>query len=103
MATGVTVVVAVAELLAVLGSVTVDVAVAVLETEAAADAVAVATMVTVTKLPLLMAPRLQFTVVVPVQVPVPGVAETNVSPAGKVSVRFTAVAADGPALDTLMV
>ena len=100
LAIGVTVVVAVAELFAALGSLTEEVAVAVFDTEAAADAVARATIATITELPLLMVPRLQLTVVVPVHVPAVVAAETNVSPAGNVSVRFTAVAADGPALDT---
>jgi hypothetical protein len=102
-ATALTAVVVVAVLLAALGSVTPEVAVAVLEREAGAAAVTVATMVTVTELPLLMVPSEQLAVVVPVHVPALGVAETNVSPAGKVSVRFTAVAGDGPAFDTVTV
>src|SRR5437763_1974077 len=60
------------------------------------------TIVTVALAPLLMVPRLPVTVL-PAVVTVPwlGVAETNVTPAGNVSVRVTPVAALGPLLATV--
>jgi hypothetical protein len=53
--------------------------------------------------PLLIVPRLQVTVVVPLQVPCDGVAEMSCRPAGSVSVTTTPVAADGPAFVTVIV
>lgn len=47
-------------------------------------------------------PRLQTTIAVPLQLAL-GVEETNVTPAGKVSVRVTPVASDGPLLVTVIV
>ena len=48
--------------------------------------------------PLRTEPRLQVMVVVPLQLPCDGTAETAVSPAGSASVTTTLVAAEGPAL-----
>ena len=56
------------------------------------------TMLTVAALPLARVPRLQVTVVVPLQVPCVGVAETKVTPAGNGSVTVTFVAGEGPVL-----
>jgi hypothetical protein len=47
-------------------------------------------------------PRLQTTVAVPVHVPVDGVADTNVVPAGSVSVTATPVAAVFPVCDAVI-
>jgi hypothetical protein len=105
-AIAVTAVVAVAELLPATGSLVVDDTVAVSLMEAAAEPVTVTTMVTVTLAPLLIVPRLQVTMPAACeQVPVgalDGVADTNVTPAGSVSVSVAA-AAEGPALETVTV
>jgi hypothetical protein len=53
--------------------------------------------------PLASVPRLQVTVVVPVQVPWLGVADTKVRPAGSTSVTVTPVEFDGPPFVTVMV
>src|SRR5712664_1241606 len=66
-------------------------------------AVAVAVRVTDVFAPFASVPRLQVTVVVPVQVPWLGVAETNVRPAGSTSVTVTPVELDGPLLVTAIV
>ncbi len=102
-AIGVTAVTAVAELFAPLGSAVVEATVAVLDTDAGAAPVTVATIETVALAPLASVPRLHVTVVVPVQVPTLGVADTKVKPAGSVSVTVTAAAGEGPALETVMV
>src|SRR5205809_175223 len=52
--------------------------------------------------PLLSEPRLQVTVVVPLQLPCDGVAETNVALAGMTSVTTTDVAVFGPLFVTAM-
>src|ERR1700682_2788020 len=52
---------------------------------------------------LTIVPRLQVTVVVPLQLPWVGVAETKVTPAGRMSVTATLVADPGPAFATTMV
>src|SRR5437660_9496 len=98
-----TVVAAVAVLLAALVSVSVEVTAAVLVMLPVVVG-ARTMMVTVALAPLLMAPRLPVTVV-PAVVTVPwlGVAETNVTPAGNVSVSVTLVALPGPALATVTV
>src|SRR5689334_9371142 len=46
-------------------------------------------------------PRLHVTVVVPLQEPCVGVADTKLTPAGKLSVATTLVAGDGPLLVTI--
>jgi hypothetical protein len=89
---GLTVVVAVAELLAVFGSEVVDETDAVFESGPAA--VGVTTIVTVAEAPDASVPTLHVMVVVPLQ-PVP-VTDTNVAPAGSVSVIVTAFAESGP-------
>ena len=54
-------------------------------------------MLTVATPPWAILPRLQITVVVPLHgLPCVGVAETKVTPPGKVSFTVTAVAGDGP-------
>src|SRR5687768_9763081 len=63
----------------------------------------VMTSVIVAVPPLAIAPRVQVTVVVPEQLPCDGVAETNVVPAGRMSVTTTFDAVSGPALLTVMV
>jgi len=63
-------------------------------------AVAVTARETEALAPFASVPRLQVTVVVPVQVPWLGVAETNVRPAGSTSVNVTPVEFDGPLLVT---
>ena len=52
--------------------------------------------------PAASVPRLQLTVVVPVQVPCDAVADTNVTPAGSVSVTVTFVAAVFPVCDAVI-
>ena len=56
---------------------------------------AVTTMSTVAVTPLGKMPRLQTTVLVPEHVPVLGVAETNVTPGGRTSVRVTPLVVAG--------
>ena len=53
--------------------------------------------------PFAIVPRLQVTVAVPLHDPAEGVAETNVTPAGRVSDTLTLVAALGPRLFTVIV
>jgi len=92
-------------LFAALESVLVDVTVAVFEMEvvgARPDAVR-ATRVMVGVAPGATVPRVQVTVVVPLQLPVEGVADTNVRLAGRTSVTVTPLAVLGPALPTVMV
>jgi hypothetical protein len=66
-------------------------------------AVGVTTMLIEADAPLASDPSVQETVVVPVHEPVEGVADTNVTVAGSVSVMVTFVAVSGPRLDTPMV
>src|SRR5262245_2066795 len=62
------------------------------------------TIVTVAELaPAASVPRLQVTVVVPVQLPCDGVAETSVTPAGSGSVTVTFVAAVFPVWEAVIV
>jgi hypothetical protein len=56
----------------------------------------------VADLPAARVPREQLTVLVPVQDPCDGVAETNVAPAGRVSLTVTAADRLGPAFATAM-
>jgi hypothetical protein len=58
---------------------------------------AVTTISTVAAAPLGKMPRLHTTVLVPEQVPVLGVTETKVTPAGKMSVRVTPLVVAGMA------
>ena len=95
-----TVVVAVALLLAWFGSSVLLVTVAVLER---GPLLAVTTIVIVAEPPLARLPRLQVTVVVPLQLPTLGVAETKLTPAGNGSLSTTAAAASGPPLETIRV
>jgi len=97
----VTVVATVTELLVVLGSTSVAITLAVLVMLPAT--VGVTTMVTVALLPLASDPRVQVTVLVPLQAPWLADAETNVTPAGSVSVTVTPEAEDGPLLLTVRV
>ena len=97
----VTVVTAVAVLSLVSGSVSFPMTIVVLLTPPAA--VGATTIVTVVLAPLVKSPRLQVTVLVPLQVPWLGVAETKLTPGGKVSVITTPVAASGPLFMTVMV
>lgn len=100
-ADAVTEVVTLAELLAGLGSGSVAVTEAVLVMLPAA--VGLTTIVTVAVAAFGSVPMLQETVVVPEHVPCVEAAETNVGPAGSVSVRVTLVAGDGPLLVTVRV
>ena len=104
-AIGLTVVGALAGLLAALGSAVVDETVAVFVTLGAAPAPAVATIVTVTSLaaPALTVPIVQLIVVVPEQVPCVELADTSVRPAGSGSETLTAAAGLGPLLWTVRV
>src|SRR3954462_15978856 len=54
-------------------------------------------------LPLVSVPMAQVTVPVPLHDPCEGMAETNVVPAGRVSVTVTPLAASGPLFMTLVV
>jgi hypothetical protein len=96
-----TVVLAVALLLPVAGSHEAEATLAVLLT--VPPGVAVTTNVTVAVAGLLMLPRLQMTVLVPLHVPWLGVTETNLAPLGSASVTDTSVAAFGPLFVTVMV
>ncbi len=101
-ATGFTVVVAVAELLARLGSNSLAATLAVFVTDGAAAACARTTTVAVAVAPLARVPTLQ--VIVPPaieQVPWEPLAETRVKVAGGVSLTVTPVAAFGPLLVTV--
>jgi len=92
----------VAVLLAGFGSLTADDTVAVFDNiPGVADAVITSAMVAVP--PFARVPRLQVTVLVPVQEPWLGVLETNVDPAGSVSTTVTPVAVKGPLLVTVIV
>src|SRR5271156_4157462 len=96
----VTVVMTVAELLAVLGSGLVEVTLTVFVSVAAAVGSTTMLMVSMGA-SLLRLPRLQVTVVVPAHEPLEGVAETRVTPAGSTSVTVTFVAlTSGPLLTT---
>lgn len=97
----VTVTVAEAVAFAGVGFVSFSVTVAVFVIEPAAVAVAVRETEAVA--PFARVPKLQVTVVVPVQVPWLDVAETNVRLAGSASVIVTPVELDGPLLVTAMV
>lgn len=97
-----TVMVEVLVLLARFGSVLDVVTVAVFDTGPGVDG-SVTVKVIVAEAALAKVPRLQVTVVVPLQLPVFGVAETNVVPAGRMSVTTTFVADAGPLLVTPMV
>jgi hypothetical protein len=102
-AEAVTVVVAVALLLPAFGSFSVAVTLAVL-VSVPLEAGAVTTIVTVALDPLAIDPRLHVTVpALWLQVPWVGVADTNTTPLGRVSVKLTPVAVLGPALLTLTV
>jgi hypothetical protein len=65
--------------------------------------VGVTTKLTVALAPAAIRPRLQTTVLVPVQLPWLGVAETKVTPAGKISLIVAVVGTGKPTLDTVMV
>jgi hypothetical protein len=91
-----TVVVAVAVLLAALGSVVTDETVAVFVRVPLAEGETSTAMSIVPLAPPGKIPSAQMTVVVPEQDPVLGVAETSVTPAGKVSVTLTPLVVDGP-------
>jgi hypothetical protein len=102
-AEAVTVVVAVALLFALLGSLSAAVTLALL-VMVPPEVGAVTVMVTVADPALAIVPRLHVTVPLAcVHVPWVGVADTNVTPAGSVSVRVTPVAVLGPALLTVTV
>jgi hypothetical protein len=98
-----TVVVCVAVLLSGYGSGSVALTVAALET--VPGAMGVMTIVTVVVASKANVPRLHVTVVVPEQVPCLGVAETNITLGGRVSVIVTLLAENwnGPKLLTLSV
>ena len=71
----------------------------------AALAGAVTTMVKMVEAPLFQLARVQVTEVLPalvqVQPPLDGVTDTNVTPAGRVSVTVTFAASEGPLFETL--
>jgi len=97
----VTVNVVVEVLLARFGSGVVEETVAVLET--VPGVLGLLTTSTTEATPLASTvPREQLTVLVPEQDPCDGVAETNVAPAGRVSLRVTLAARLGPAFVTAM-
>jgi drug/metabolite transporter superfamily protein YnfA len=96
-----TVVVVVKELFSAFGSGVVEVTLAVFVS--VPDVVAVTTRVIAAVAALFIVPSVQVTVVVPVQVPTEGVADTSVAPVGNTSVIVTAVAARGPLLVTVIV
>jgi hypothetical protein len=97
-----TVVLALAELLDVLESV--SLAVTLTELVMVPAVVAVTTMDTVELLPLAREPRSQVTVLPDwLQLPWLGVADTKVTPEGRVSVRVTPEALQGPLLVTVAV
>src|SRR5205823_14862340 len=98
-----TVVVAVAELLPVLGSeVTAD-TLAVFVSVPLVDGETLTTMLIVALAFPGKIPRLHVTVVVPEQDPLLGVADTNVTPAGSVSVTLTPLVVEGPAAVPVLV
>ena len=65
--------------------------------------VGVTTRLTVALAPAAIKPRLQTMVLVPVQLPWLGVAETKFTPAGKLSVIVAVIDRLGSTLDTVMV
>jgi len=91
-----TVVVAVAVLLAPLGSAVTAETVAVFVRVPLAVGETATTTSIVARAPPGKIPSAQVTVVVPEQDPVLGVAETRVTPAGRVSVTVTPLVVDGP-------
>jgi hypothetical protein len=91
------------ELFAGFGSTSTAVTVAVLDTAPGGVDVVVSTRLIVALPPFANAPTAHDTVVVPLQDPCDGVAETNVVPAGSTSVTTTLLAAPGPLLTTLIV
>jgi hypothetical protein len=102
-AEAVTLVLALAVLLALLKSFSVAVTLALL-VMTPPDVGAVTVMVTVADPALAIAPRLQVTVpALWLQVPWVAVADTKITPLGRVSVRVTPLAPLGPALLTLTV
>jgi hypothetical protein len=102
-AEAVTVVLAVALLFALFGSPSVAVTLAVL-VMVPPDVGAVTVMVTVALEPLAIDPKLHVTVpALWLQVPWVAVADTKITPLGRVSVRVTPLAPLGPALLTLTV
>lgn len=98
-----TVVGAEAALFAAFGSVSVAVTVAVLVIVPTAAAPDVTTMVMVALAVLLMMPRLQVTVVVPLHEPCEGVVVPKLTPGGNASVTTTFVALLGPLFVTVRV
>src|SRR3989449_1800392 len=96
-----TVVLAVALLLAVTGSDEQEATLTVVLT--VPPGVAVTTKVTVAVAELLMVPRLQMTVLVPLHVPWLGVTETKLIPLGSASLTDTSVAGFGPLFVTVIV
>ena len=91
-----TVVVAVAVLLAALGSAVTAETVAMFVRVPLAEGETATTMSIVAPAPPGKIPSAQVTVVVPEQDPVLGVAETSVTPAGNVSATVTPLVVDGP-------
>jgi hypothetical protein len=102
LAGAVTVEVVVEVLLVRFGSVVVEETVAVLET-VPAELGLTTTSVIVAEPPEAIVPREQVTVPVPEQDPTDGVTDTNVVPAGRLSVTVTPAAELGPALATARV
>ena len=94
---GLTVVMAVAVLLLGIGSLVSAATLAVFVRVPDALAETVTTISTVAVAPLGKMPRLHTTVLVPEHVPVLGVAETNVTPGGRTSVRVTPLVVAGMA------
>ncbi len=92
-----------AELLVASGSVSVPITEAVFESIPCVLAFTLTTSVMLADTCGLRIPMGQVTVAVPVHVPCVGVAETKVTPAGKVSVTLTPVAWEGPLLATPIV
>ena len=93
-----------AVLFAVLESISVALMVAVLVIVVPATAnVGVTMIITVAVPPLLIVPRPQVTVLVPVHVPWLAEAENRVTPEGSVSIRLTFVAGSGPLFPTVIV
>jgi|ERR1700730_18024630 len=90
-----TVVIVVAVLLLRFGSLVAAATVAMFVIVPGALAATVTTISTVAVTPLGKMPRLHVTVLVPAQVPELGVAETNVTPFGRVSVRVTPLVVAG--------
>ena len=97
-----TVVLSVSLLFVALPSGSLRVAIAVLLIDPA-EVGAVTTMVTVALSPFAKAPMVHVIAVVPAQLPFVVARETNVVPAGMVSVNTTPVASSGPLFDTTIV